>query len=270
MPDPITLFTIPGNECIGDSLPKINSNYFAISGHLNTLFTNVDELSAAYAPTENLQSEIQEFKTSVWNLSSYWRQAWVTSQEIEDSFINGSIFPDLVKKPFSTSLSSIAITLSSISTGLTNNIPDNAVSNQILTYDISTFTWVPSAFDKIAAPYGKKTLEWNTTTETTTKNTSAGYISLPGGFIMQWGRLSAMAASHVPGSISARERFVLFPIPFPNAVLNITTSAILTGTLGGFSSSSFVKHDFTKNGFTLVKGLSGMGNVFETWTAIGF
>jgi hypothetical protein len=41
--------------------------------------------------------------------------------------------------------------------------------------------------------------------------TANGYIELPGGLIIQWGQTSSVAAT----------RAVTYPIPFPNAVLNV-------------------------------------------------
>lgn len=49
--------TINGNECIGDSLPKINNNFSALSGSVCSLNTKVNTLSAAKANFSVIDSD---------------------------------------------------------------------------------------------------------------------------------------------------------------------------------------------------------------------
>ena len=86
---------------------------------------------------------------------------------------------------------------------------------------------------------------------------------------MQFGRLSAAAGDGVAGRSENREIYVQFPLPFPNDVLNITTNTVVSGIDGGVSAQSYIKQGFDRFGFTIVKSLSGNGNIFEMWSAIG-
>ena len=84
--------------------------------------------------------------------------------------------------------------------------------------------------------------------------TQNGYQKLPGGLILQWG-ISTQNSDVV---------VVTFPIPFPNACLNVQA----TGTSTATGSQENVKATlFTKNNFTLRSyGLERPAN----WFAIGF
>ena len=173
-------------------------------------------------------------------------------------------------KPFAGILSSVCFNLSSFRGPLT---PDPGITDQTIVYDVGTQTWVPSSVRGIVNlslnPAGYKINTWDTTDDTTTKNTSSSYVSLPGGMIMQFGRLSAAAGDGVAGRNPNREIYVQFPLPFPNSVLNITTNTVVSGIAGGVSAQSYIKQGFDRFGFTIVKSLSGNGNVFEMWNAIG-
>jgi hypothetical protein len=84
-----------------------------------------------------------------------------------------------------------------------------------------------------------------------------GYITLPGGLILQWGRIFGIQP---PSSVSAN-----FPIPFPNACFGATIGS----SLGAATSVSGVQ--VSTNGIAFYcdewAGIDNLGSVF--WLAIG-
>lgn len=84
---------------------------------------------------------------------------------------------------------------------------------------------------------------------------SNGYQKLPSGLIMQWG-----THSHVGGT----GEIVTFPIPFPNACLNITTSN--ADGLGG--NLNIQAYNLTTTNFTAKN--NNAGAVKSAWLAIGY
>lgn len=85
--------------------------------------------------------------------------------------------------------------------------------------------------------------------------TSTGYQKLPSGLIMQWG-----THSHVGGT----GEIVAFPIPFPTACLNITTSN--ADGLGG--NLNIQAYNLTTTNFTAKN--NNAGAVKSAWLAIGY
>lgn len=268
MADTIALYTIGGDECIGDSLPKINANALSIQSFLNKLSFATETLSANIPAAQT----VQFYETQVGMLSAEINVA-LAEQTNHNRFFRvlkqegSGLF---LTKPFSTILSSVCFNLSSFNGPLT---PEPALLRQTLVYDLDTQTWTPRVLDVVLAPLlnpnGYRISNWDTTNDTTTKLTSSNYVSLPGGMIMQFGRLSAAAGAGVAGRSTSREIYVQFPLPFPNDVLNITTNTVVSGINGGVSAQSYIKQGFDRFGFTIVKSLSGNGNIFEMWSAIG-
>jgi hypothetical protein len=86
-----------------------------------------------------------------------------------------------------------------------------------------------------------------------------GYQKLPGGLIIQWGRVDAVVA----GSSSA----VTFPIPFPAALLNQQATILNTG--GQSAAMSAGCNTGNVNGMSVFHN----GNTTPTaiaWVAIGY
>lgn len=93
--------------------------------------------------------------------------------------------------------------------------------------------------------------------------TSNGYTYLPNGLIMQWGIMGGIATDQsLP---------VSFPIRFPNAVLNITTSHVESASSGSVSPSACsIQSGYNTTGFTLIQDTYGNNAVNEMWFAIGY
>lgn len=87
---------------------------------------------------------------------------------------------------------------------------------------------------------------------------AAGYKKLPGGLILQWGIHSTTSPS---GSI------VTFPIEFPTACLNVSTSDHGNGCFST-SAYSYTTTGFTGRGHDPVAG--AFANVDLAWRAIGY
>lgn len=79
--------TINGNECIGDSLPKINNNFSALSGSVCSLNTETEFLSG-YA--SNLLTLINQLSTNMQNIGNYpyLEYAWVTAPNTNGQVIS--------------------------------------------------------------------------------------------------------------------------------------------------------------------------------------
>jgi len=82
-----------------------------------------------------------------------------------------------------------------------------------------------------------------------------GYVKLPGGVILQWGKSNTSASGGVTS--------VTFPIAFPNACLNVTSSRILVTTGSG---NAFLLRSYSTTGAEW-----GTTNNEEfLWSAIGY
>lgn len=91
-----------------------------------------------------------------------------------------------------------------------------------------------------------------------------GYQKLPGGLIIQWGKASF---ADMAGTTSTA---VVFPVTFPNSVLNIVVTAGLTG---GFNVASMVSESsINTSGFTgslaEISAVAQSGGQLR-WIAIG-
>jgi hypothetical protein len=267
MAETIDLYIIGGNECIGDSLPKINANSITIRNSVNELYSLYDTINIGIPAAETLEF----YEANFIALSAICAHIFENQQGTLKLIDEGLIAVDFLERPYSTILSSVCFKLSSFNAPIT---PNPALTDQTLVYDVYTQTWLPSSARLIIAPAitpnGYRISQWNTATNTAAQYTSSNYVSLPGGMIMQFGRLSAAAGAGVAGRSTNREIYVQFPLPFPNDVLNITTNTVVSGINGGVSAQSYIKQGFDKNGFTIVKNLSGNGNIFEMWSAVGF
>lgn len=87
---------------------------------------------------------------------------------------------------------------------------------------------------------------------------SNGYITLPGGFLIQWGAAGPTGANGGVG--------VNFPVPFPNACLSVTASALASGS---DSPSANIGNDLYAGGVTLWMSQPGAGYTIR-WIAIGY
>lgn len=88
--------------------------------------------------------------------------------------------------------------------------------------------------------------------------TTNGYITLPGGLILQWGNSPSVGPNGASVAIT-------FPITFPSAVIYINQMG--TGTTSGGNANQVITTKST-TGFTLVNSNTGAG-VFM-WFALGF
>jgi hypothetical protein len=91
-----------------------------------------------------------------------------------------------------------------------------------------------------------------------------GYQNLPSGLIMQWGGKS------VYGHSAARETY---PIPFPNATLNVTATIATASVLESYRTDvGCAVGSWDTTGFTLVNYVSPKytGNTLINWFAIGY
>ena len=152
MPDPFPIFEIlpiQGNECIGDSRPKINTNFNNLSASANFANMKVAELSAK----------------------------WATS---------AAFYPD----------------------------------------------------------------------------PNSGYVVLPSGVVMQWGKVNALVTD---GSLR-----VTFPFQGMTQVYSITTSHVLVAlNQGSTSAACSIRSDYDTTGFVLMQDTVGNNAVQEMWMAIG-
>lgn len=89
---------------------------------------------------------------------------------------------------------------------------------------------------------------------------SGGYQILPSGLIIQWGSTLAGLA----GSAGGQGNEVTFPIAFPSACLQITTSY----DNGGLTIYPGAAGNFTKNSFLLRCAATSGSYVFR-WLAVG-
>ena len=83
MADTIELYTIGGDECIGDSLPKINANALSIQDFLNKLSFATESLSAGLPAAQTLEF----YETQVGMLSAYVNVT-LTQQEGFNNYID--------------------------------------------------------------------------------------------------------------------------------------------------------------------------------------
>lgn len=267
MPETIDLYTITGDECIGDSLPKINANAIAIENSINELYSLYDTINTNIPAAETLEFYVRKYN----DLEAEVDTIIYDQTDLNQKILTGLLAADFVRKPYSAILSSVCFNLSGFNAPIK---PLPSLTDQTLVYDAYTQTWLPSSarliLDSALNPNGYRISTWSTTNDTSTKLTSSNYVSLPGGMVMQFGRLSAAAGAGVVGRSPNREIYVQFPLPFPNDVLNITTNTVVSGIDGGVSAQSYIKQGFNRFGFTLVKSLSGNGNIFEMWSATGF
>ncbi|WP_370600599.1 phage tail protein [Pseudomonas nitroreducens] len=87
--------------------------------------------------------------------------------------------------------------------------------------------------------------------------TTSGYQKMPTGLIFQWGAVVAPAVA-AP---------IVFPIPFPNAVLHVEGSKDTSGDVRRVSCSNKTKTGFTLYGWAST-GTANIDNA--TWFAVGF
>ena len=84
-----------------------------------------------------------------------------------------------------------------------------------------------------------------------------GYVKFSNGLIMQWGQETSSATTEV----------VAFPIPFPNACLNVIATAYESGSSSGNDGAVTVSVLPTTTGVTFGSD-TGWGTIF--WQAIGY
>ena len=92
---------------------------------------------------------------------------------------------------------------------------------------------------------------------------SNGYVTLPGGVIIQWGVVNSTTSS-------PETHYTPFPIQFPNACFNVVVTLKQSGPLQSPSTgvaSGSVGPDPTRSGFTGTSGGSALGYY---WQAIGY
>lgn len=89
-----------------------------------------------------------------------------------------------------------------------------------------------------------------------------GYTFLPGGLIMQWGRIS----SPIPSGGPVAGNQVTFPIPFPNSVFSITLGPVRANTTNEVLTINSV--GITNAKFNVLTGSSNYSSVY--WQAIGY
>jgi hypothetical protein len=96
---------------------------------------------------------------------------------------------------------------------------------------------------------------------------STGYQKLPGGLIIQWGRSLANPVA-MPAATDAGPTNISFPIPFPNACLQVIAGAGNAGSTG-FSVSA---EGESASGFELYYGcvLATSAGRSADWVAFGF
>lgn len=91
-----------------------------------------------------------------------------------------------------------------------------------------------------------------------------GYQKLPGGLIVQWGKIPPAAVA----SGTAIDNTITFPIAFPNAVLCAFAAPFTTVSLSFLSATTF---GWTLTGMHVAQGssFSSSQQVGATWLAIG-
>ena len=87
--------------------------------------------------------------------------------------------------------------------------------------------------------------------------TENGYLRLPNGFIMQWGQ----------ETVGDDTETVIFPIPFPNACLNVTSTAYKSGDDEGLEYAVAIRTLPTKTQVVFTTR-SAWNTLF--WQAIGY
>jgi len=130
--------------------------------------------------------------------------------------------------------------------------PASATGGQVLTYNGTTSTWVASSLSANGFANSK---------------TTNGYTYLPNGILMQWGFTGVIA-----GGDNVQQP-VTFPIPFPNACFNITStlSGNLYGNTDGFSTKRvqvIAANNLTNSSVILEH--TGINPVRAYWQAIGY
>jgi len=130
--------------------------------------------------------------------------------------------------------------------------PASATNGQVLTYNGSTSTWVASSLSAQGF---------------TASKTTSGYTYLPNGIIMQWGITPVIA-----GGANIQET-VTFPITFPNACFNVTST--LSGNLysntdglGTLRVQVIAANSLTTTSVVLEH--TGINQVRAYWNAIGY
>lgn len=97
--------------------------------------------------------------------------------------------------------------------------------------------------------------------------TTDGFVTLPGGIILQWGA-APVSPSDIVGGITSIP--VTFPIAYPNAIFNIEVSIRTNGATTMFADLGF--HTPTVTGFTIsIEETTGTVQNFNSinWFAIG-
>lgn len=179
--------------------------------------------------------------------------------------------------------STSTVSFSSLSSSITNDsikLPSTATGGQVLTYNGSTTTWVASAVPKElpqtattgqVLTYNGSTSAWGASSLSaqgfTVSKSTNGYTYLPNGIIMQWG---------ITGIISAGDlvqETVTFPVSFPNACFNVTTS--LSGNLYGQTDGLGTKRvqvvaANSLSNTSVVLEHTGLNPVRAYWHAIGY
>ena len=90
-----------------------------------------------------------------------------------------------------------------------------------------------------------------------------GYYTLPNGLIVQWGRVAGITTTNGTA-------YVKFPLMFPTAVLNITTTHVSENPTVDIVGSCSIEAGFTTEGFTLIQDTAGNSSAInEMWTALG-
>ena len=89
------------------------------------------------------------------------------------------------------------------------------------------------------------------------------YCMLPGGFILQWGRLNNWK---IYGSNNGTIVYVTFPIPFPNKCMSLVVSV---EDWNNGSGSGGADNWSTFNNLTNIGANMGMDHLGSAWVAIG-
>jgi len=100
----------------------------------------------------------------------------------------------------------------------------------------------------------------------TTSNAAAGYVKLPSGIIIQWGRTAQTGGSNGSGAYLTSS----YPIAFPNACWQISGVAYAPTELNNALSNNVVS--YTNSTFVIVTQRYGGSNPRAqfSWIAIGY
>ena len=272
----VTIQTIRGNECIGDSLPKINFNFNQIKNATCDLVTKVKtinrDINILYDTRNLITVDSTTVKLYYDNISNTLSAVAAFGEDNTNGFISAPEFPlggDILqynefignwipRKLQIEDVENLTVRLSSF-VSLPYDMPV-LEGGEILRYDSATRSWKTQNLNSalslfVPSSAFESSLQDLSGPESETINLS-GYQVINDGLIMQWGW------TYNDGIVDS------FPKPFPKQCFSLTAN--LSGNSFTTSISGGVLVDIiSKSQFNVTHGEIPDPSMKILWTAIG-